>query len=111
MKNGRPKFSPSPPLPHADRGVIAASASMLKVCRMIERLAPTQASVLLRGESGTGKECLARALHERSGRRARPFVAINCGALPEALFESELFGHERGAFSGALRQKIGRIES
>ncbi|MGQ0834926.1 MAG: PEP-CTERM-box response regulator transcription factor [Gammaproteobacteria bacterium] len=91
-------------------GVIAASASMLKVCRMIERLAPTGATVLLLGESGTGKERLARALHTLSSRASKPMVAINCAAIPETLLESELFGHERGAFTGAVKQTIGRIE-
>jgi two-component system NtrC family response regulator len=91
--------------------IVTASDSMLKVCRSIERLAPTGVSVLLLGESGTGKEALARALHELGPRAAQPYVAINCGAIPENLLESELFGHERGAFTGAVRQSIGRIES
>jgi two-component system NtrC family response regulator len=91
-------------------GVIAASATMLKVCRMIEKLAPVQATVLLLGESGTGKERLANALHSLSPRRPRPFVAINCAAIPENLLESELFGHERGAFTGAVKQSPGKVE-
>jgi two-component system, NtrC family, response regulator len=92
-------------------GVIAASEPMLKVCRMIRKLAPTQASVLLLGESGTGKEQLARALHALSARAAKPLIAINCAAIPENLLESELFGYERGAFTGAVRQTIGKIET
>jgi two-component system NtrC family response regulator len=92
-------------------GVIAASDAMLKVCRMIQKLAPTQATVLLLGESGTGKERLARALHSLSARNAQPFVAINCAAIPETLLESELFGYERGAFTGAVKQTIGKVET
>ena len=91
-------------------GVIAASEPMLKVCRLVQKLAPTQATVLLLGESGTGKERLARALHARSTRAARPMVAINCAAIPETLLESELFGYERGAFTGAVKQTFGKIE-
>ena len=92
-------------------GVIAASESMHKVCRMIRKLAPTQATALLLGESGTGKERLARALHTLSTRSGRPMIAINCAAIPENLLESELFGYERGAFTGAVKQTRGKIES
>ena len=91
-------------------GVIGAGEPMRKVCRLIRKLAPTSATVLLLGESGTGKERLARALHELSPRAGGPFVAINCAAIPELLLESELFGHERGAFTGAVARQIGRIE-
>ncbi|MBX3703184.1 MAG: PEP-CTERM-box response regulator transcription factor [Steroidobacteraceae bacterium] len=91
-------------------GIIAADESMLKLCRTIEKVAPTDISVLLLGESGTGKELLARALHDLSERRRHRFVAINCAAIPENLLESELFGHERGAFTGAHKQTIGKIE-
>jgi two-component system NtrC family response regulator len=91
-------------------GITTASEPMLRVCRSIEKVAPTDASVLLLGESGTGKELLARALHELSNRKRGPFVAINCGAIPETLLESELFGHEKGAFTGAIRQVKGKIE-
>ena len=92
-------------------GILAASEPMLGVCRLIRKLAPTEATVLLLGESGTGKERLARALHALSARAARPLVAINCAAIPEALLESELFGHERGAYTGATRQMPGKIEA
>jgi two-component system NtrC family response regulator len=91
--------------------IVTASPAMLKVCRDVEKLAATNVPVLLLGESGTGKEALALALHELGPRTRQPFVAINCGAIPENLLESELFGHERGAFTGAVRQTIGRIES
>ena len=91
-------------------GVIAASDAMLKVCRTVEKVAPTDATTLLQGESGTGKEVLARALHALSTRRDKPFVAINCAAIPENLLESELFGFERGAFTGAVKQTPGKIE-
>jgi two-component system, NtrC family, response regulator len=92
-------------------GIIASSPEMLRVLRNIERMAPTDVAVLLRGESGTGKELLARAVHKLSARAREPFVPINCAAIPETLLESELFGHEKGAFTGALKQTIGRIES
>ena len=87
-----------------------ASPNMVKVARTIERIAPADISVLLLGASGTGKELLARGLHNASGRHDKPFVAINCGAIPENLLESELFGHEKGAFTGALKTTEGKIE-
>jgi two-component system NtrC family response regulator len=91
-------------------GIIATSPQMLTVMRMVERIAPTQATVLLLGESGTGKELLAKAIHEQSDRSKNPFVAVNCAAIPESLLESELFGHEKGAFTGAVSQTKGKIE-
>jgi len=91
-------------------GVIAISDSMTKACRTIEKVAPTNATVLLLGESGTGKELLARAVHMLSPRAEKPFVAINCAAIPETLLESELFGHEKGAFTGAVKQTPGKFE-
>jgi two-component system NtrC family response regulator len=91
--------------------IVTASQPMLKVCRDVEKLAATNVPVLLLGESGTGKEALAQALHQLGPRAKHPFVAINCGAIPENLLESELFGHERGAFTGAVKQTIGKIES
>jgi two-component system NtrC family response regulator len=92
-------------------GIIATDDKMLKVCRMIEKVAPTDASVLILGESGTGKELLARAVHQLSSRREGRFVAINCAAIPEQLLESELYGYEKGAFTGAAKQTLGKIES
>jgi two-component system NtrC family response regulator len=92
-------------------GVVAASDRMLQVCRMIEKVAPTSATTLLLGESGTGKEVLARALHSLSPRAKKAFVAINCAAIPENLLESELFGYERGAFTGAVKQTPGKVET
>jgi two-component system NtrC family response regulator len=97
--------------PSPIKRIITASNAMLKVCRTVERLAATNVTVLLLGESGTGKEALARALHELGPRAKHPFVAINCGAIPENLLESELFGYERGAFTGAVKQTIGKIEA
>ncbi len=90
--------------------IVTVNEAMLKVCRDVEKLAATNVPVLLLGESGTGKEALAMALHELGPRAKQPFVAINCGAIPENLLESELFGHERGAFTGAVKQTIGKIE-
>jgi two-component system NtrC family response regulator len=92
-------------------GIVAASEKMLEVCRMVEKVAPTNATTLLLGESGTGKELFARALHSLSDRVDKPFVAINCAAIPDSLLESELFGHEKGAFTGAFKQTPGRIET
>ena len=91
-------------------GLLTRDPEMLRVCRTIEKVAPTNASVLLLGESGTGKEVLARAVHTISPRRAQRLVAIICAAIPENLLESELFGYERGAFTGASRQTAGKIE-
>lgn len=92
-------------------GVIAASDAMLKVCRTVEKVAPTNATTLLQGESGTGKELIARAIHALSSRSGNPFIAINCAAIPENLLESELFGFEKGAFTGAVKQTPGKIET
>ena len=91
-------------------GLIASSAEMLKVCRTVEKLAPTDVSTLILGESGTGKEVLVKALHTLSDRRDKRLVAINCAAIPEALLESELFGYEKGAFTGAAKTTPGKIE-
>jgi len=92
-------------------GILTRDPAMLHVCRTIEKVAPTSATVLILGESGTGKELLARALHELSPRRAERFVAINCAAIPENLLESELFGYEKGAFTGAAKQTLGKTET
>ena len=91
-------------------GIVGTSPQMLQVFRSVERIAPTDVSVLLLGESGTGKELLAQAIHRLSPRATKPFVAINCAAIPETLLESELFGHEKGAFTGAIKQTKGKIE-
>ena len=91
-------------------GLLTSDPAMLKVCRTIEKIAPSDVSVLLLGESGTGKEVLARGLHDLSPRAKERFVAINCAAIPENLLESELFGYEKGAFTGAAKQTIGKIE-
>jgi transcriptional regulator with PAS, ATPase and Fis domain len=90
--------------------IIFRSEVMQRLIRLVERVAPSQATILVLGESGTGKELIARAIHERSPRRFKPFVAINCGALRETLLESELFGHEKGSFTGAYTRKIGLAE-
>jgi DNA-binding NtrC family response regulator len=91
-------------------GVITTSARMQEVLRIIERVAPTDSTVLILGESGTGKELVARALHEHSSRASRPFVPLHCGAIPREVFESELFGHEKGSFTGAVSSKPGLVE-
>ncbi|MDT5296737.1 MAG: hypothetical protein QOJ76_3617 [Acidobacteriota bacterium] len=93
-----------------EHGMVGESRAMRDVYKFIGRVAPTDTTVLIRGESGTGKELAARALHLNSPRRERPFVAINCAALTETLLESELFGHEKGAFTGAVAQKKGKLE-
>jgi two-component system NtrC family response regulator len=91
-------------------GIIATEEPMQKVCRIVEKMAPSNVTALILGESGTGKELVARAIHARSDRRDRRFVAINCAAIPEQLLESELFGFERGAFTGAIKQTAGKVE-
>jgi transcriptional regulator with GAF, ATPase, and Fis domain len=93
-----------------DRDLIGESPRMREIWRLLSRVAPTDSTVLIRGESGTGKEVAARALHRKSRRANRPFVAINCATLSETLLESELFGHEKGAFTGAVAQKTGKFE-
>jgi two-component system response regulator HydG len=96
--------------PEVARSIIYQSDAMSNLMKMIDRVAPSNANVLVLGESGTGKELLARAVHERSLRKNKPFVAINCGALRETLLESELFGHEKGSFTGAYTKKTGLAE-
>ena len=96
--------------PTALGGMIARSAPMVRIARLVEHLQHSDATILLTGESGTGKEVVARAIHAHSAHRDGPFVAVNCGALPADLLESELFGHVRGAFTGAVRDRVGRFE-
>lgn len=96
--------------PDALSGLITRDPDMLRICRMVEKVAPSNASVMLLGDSGTGKEVLARALHQSSSRKSGKFVAINCAAIPDNLLESELFGFERGAFTGAAKTTQGKIE-
>jgi transcriptional regulator with PAS, ATPase and Fis domain len=96
--------------PTAAGGLVARSPAMLRILALIDNLSHSDATVLVTGESGTGKEVVARALHDRSPRRAAPFVPVNCGALPADLLESEMFGHVRGAFTGAVRDRIGRFD-
>jgi len=91
-------------------GIVGQSSALRHVLQMVETVAPSDSTVLLLGETGTGKELIARAIHERSRRKDRTFVKLNCAAIPTGLLESELFGHERGAFTGAISQKIGRLE-
>jgi two-component system nitrogen regulation response regulator GlnG len=99
-------------LPAEDSGdrIVGRSAVMQEMCKDIGRIAPQDVNVLILGESGTGKELVARALYQHSARAARPFLAVNCAAIPETLLESELFGHEQGAFTGAQRRRIGKFE-
>lgn len=96
-------FSPS--------NIVGTCSSMRTIYAMIAQVAESSATVLIRGSSGTGKELVARAIHQASARRDKPFVAVNCAALPENLVESELFGHERGSFTGAVAKRLGRVES
>jgi two-component system NtrC family response regulator len=91
-------------------GIIGASDAMRSLCRSVEKVAPTSATVLILGDSGTGKELIARSLHRLSGRAHKPFVAINCAAIPDTLLESELFGYEKGAFTGAAKRSPGKLE-
>jgi len=105
----RARVAPEPS--HGRHGMVGQCDAMLQLYRRIEKFAATDAPVFVAGESGTGKELTAQALHERSPRATQPFVAINCAAIPATLLQAELFGYERGAFTGALQKKIGRIES
>ena len=91
-------------------GIVGRSDALRQVLQLVEMVAPSDSTVLLLGETGTGKELIARAIHEHSHRNKQPFVTLNCAAIPSSLFESELFGHERGAFTGAHMQRAGRME-
>ena len=90
--------------------IIGNSPALESVLEQVEQVAPTNSTVLIQGETGTGKELIARAVHNLSARCGRPFIKLNCAAIPFDLLESELFGHERGAFTGAVAQKVGRFE-
>ncbi|HEV7732199.1 MAG TPA: sigma 54-interacting transcriptional regulator [Candidatus Binatia bacterium] len=91
-------------------GIVGSAPALCEVFDHVRKVAPTDATVLITGETGTGKELLARAIHERSARAARPFISVSCGAIPQSLIASELFGHERGAFTGAMQRRLGRFE-
>ncbi|KPJ58725.1 MAG: Fis family transcriptional regulator [Latescibacteria bacterium DG_63] len=107
-KAGQPKIPKPRPAPH---GLIGESEAMLKIFSAIEKAASTTATVLITGESGTGKELIARAVHYRSARASAPFVPVNCGGIPEGLLESELFGHVKGAFTGAIESRAGFFQT
>src|SRR6266567_7355571 len=95
----------------AEDEIIGVNRGLDRVWEAVRLVAPVDSTVLILGETGTGKELIARAIHEHSGRTQAPFVKVNCAAIPSGLIESELFGHERGAFTGALAQTTGRFES
>ena len=97
-------------LEHQFEDIVGESAGLRQVLMEIETVAPTDATVLIQGETGTGKELLARAIHRLSPRNERTFIKLNCAAIPAGLLESELFGHEKGAFTGAITRKMGRLE-
>jgi DNA-binding NtrC family response regulator len=110
MNIARSDFSESPVTFAAPSPLLGDSAAMQEVFRLIERVGPTEASVLLTGESGSGKELAAQSIHDRSARKGGPFLAINCGAIPAGLIEAELFGYEKGSFTGAVRMHAGVFE-
>jgi transcriptional regulator with PAS, ATPase and Fis domain len=110
IRLGEENLESGPAAPTIFSGLVARSAAMLDIFRLVEHLSESDATVLISGESGTGKELVARAVHIHSPRRKGPFIAVNCGALPGELLESELFGHVRGAFTGAVRDRVGRFE-
>jgi DNA-binding NtrC family response regulator len=121
IRAGAKEYIPLPPDPDLIAAVLAAvtedgrdlivrDEAMARVVRLADQVAPSEASIMITGESGTGKEVLARHVHRKSNRSTKPFIAVNCAAIPEALLESELFGHEKGAFTGAVARRIGKFE-
>ena len=96
--------------PSMFEGIVGVSSSLRSVLSEVSQVAPTDSTVLITGETGTGKELIARAIHQRSRRSSRPFVSVNCAAIPPSLIASELFGHEKGAFTGAVQRRQGRFE-
>jgi DNA-binding NtrC family response regulator len=121
IRAGAREFIPLPPDPELiaavlaavaddDRPLIAQDSAMIEIKQLADQIAPSDASVLITGESGVGKEVMARYLHKRSRRAEKPFISVNCAAIPENLLESELFGHEKGAFTGAIARRIGKFE-
>ena len=121
IRAGAKEYIPLPPDPDLIAAVLAAVTddgrdlivrddAMARVVRLADQVAPSEASIMITGESGTGKEVLARHVHKKSNRAGKPFIAVNCAAIPEALLESELFGHEKGAFTGAVARRIGKFE-
>ncbi len=110
LAKAAPDLERAPSAGGGSSGLLGDSAEMREVMAIVDRVAPGSSTILVRGESGTGKELVARALHQKSPRRAHPFVALHCAALPDNLLESELFGYEKGAFTGAAARKPGRIE-
>ena len=121
IRAGAKEYIPLPPDPDLIAAVLAAvtedgrdlivrAEAMARVVRLADQVAPSEASIMITGESGTGKEVLARHVHRKSNRSSKPFIAVNCAAIPEALLESELFGHEKGAFTGAVARRIGKFE-
>ena len=121
IKSGAREYLPLPPdaeliaavletVTHEETNFIYSDPSMLKTTKLAEQIAPSDASVLITGESGTGKEVMARFIHNNSKRKEKQFISINCAAIPENLLESELFGHEKGAFTGAIARRIGKFE-
>jgi formate hydrogenlyase transcriptional activator len=103
-------FTPRREVPPPERPLLGSSAGMWRALNAVRMVAPTDSAVLIQGETGTGKELIARAVHDQSPRKHEPFVTLNCAAIPSGLMESELFGHERGAYTGALNPAIGRFQ-
>ncbi|MGI4850853.1 MAG: sigma-54-dependent transcriptional regulator [Janthinobacterium lividum] len=121
IRSGAKEYLPLPPdadliaavleaVAREDKKLIAYDPLMKSTIRLVEQIAPSDASVLISGESGTGKEVIARHIHEKSRRHQKPFISINCAAIPDNLLESELFGHEKGAFTGAVARRVGKFE-